>query len=80
MSLVESNGASELARSVALTAGVLVFCGWGFLLYHIGKNASYWTPAVHRGWRRAGWFAVVVLCLSVAGIPLQVAISLLKAR
>jgi hypothetical protein len=75
MGLLESTGASGLVRSVALAGGVLMILGWGFLLYRIGENASYWTPAVHRGWRRAGWFAVVVLCLNCANIVLQVAIT-----
>jgi hypothetical protein len=68
---LERGGASGVVPGAAILVGVMMFCGWGFLLYRIGQRVRYWSPTALRGWRRAGWVAVVVLCLACINVVLQ---------
>jgi hypothetical protein len=75
---LEQNGAGQISRSLANTAGLLMFCAWSFVIYRIGHAACYWSPKVLRGWRRAGWFAVMAFCLSLFPVVLGVIVSYLR--
>ena len=76
---LERGGASGLVHSTAVLGDVMMFCAWGFLLYRIGQRVGYWSPKVQRGWRRAGWFAVVVLCLDCVSVGLQFVVARLNS-
>ena len=67
----EQTGANPLVSSVTLLCGMIIFVAWGWVLHFIGRRAGYWSPTVQRGWKRAGWFAVALLCLGSAGVVLQ---------
>jgi hypothetical protein len=69
---------SRVAHSAALLTGVLVFWGWGYALYRIGKAKAYWSTVGQRVWRRGGWFALAIVLLSVVGLILEGIASLLK--
>ena len=71
---LEHRNSSEVARAALLSGGVLMLSAWGFALYRIGQSAAYWSPAVQRGWRRAGWFALAVFLLSLVTLLLQAAV------
>ena len=75
MAHLEDTHASRVARSIALAAGLLLFYFWGFIPYRIGLRASYWSPAVLREWRRAGWWVVAVFCVNIFGIALEVVLA-----
>lgn len=68
---LEQDGASDVGKSIAILGGVTMLAGWGWLLYCIGQRVEYWSPTVHRGWCRAGWVAVVLICLASAVVGLQ---------
>jgi len=75
MAGLESRGASALSRTFAVDAGMLMLFTWSFVIYRIGKNASYWSPTVLRAWRRASWFGIAVLCLIIVGLALEIALA-----
>jgi uncharacterized membrane protein len=79
MMLLERNGASSVMHSVAILVGMVVFCAWAFFIFRIGQRAEYWSQVVQRGWRRAGWFAVVVLCLACLSLGLQFIVAQLHS-
>lgn len=68
---LERRGASGLVHSIAILGGLAMLGGWGFVLYRIGQCAEYWSPTAQRVWRRAGWFAVAVLCIACVGVGFQ---------
>ena len=79
MIYLENHSASSVVHSIAIFAGITMFCGWGFLLYRIGQRATYWSPTVQRGWRRAGWFAVAVLCFACISVVIQLILTRLHS-
>jgi len=71
MHTLERSGAREAVRTMALTGGMLMIFAWALMIYRIGRRASYWSPAVLRGWRRAGWFAVAAMALGAVNATLH---------
>jgi hypothetical protein len=75
MAHFESNMGDGLMHGIAILGGLLMFIGWGLLLYHIGKRATYWSPANLRVWRYAGWFAVFALVVGVGSVLVRLMLA-----
>lgn len=69
---------TDVGRMIIEDAMCLSTMGWCLLLYYLGKDVSYWTPALLRGWRRAKWLGIAMICLMLLPPFLFLAIYLLK--
>jgi hypothetical protein len=71
MIYIETNNMGPTVHSAVLSGGILMVWAWGFALYRIGQAAAYWSPAIQRGWRLAGWFALALFLLSLVTVMLE---------
>jgi hypothetical protein len=72
--LQESIDAS-LARTITPLIGLLLCCFWAAVIWWLGKRIDYWTANTRRGWKRAAWFAAILLGLSIVSAILQSVVS-----
>lgn len=73
----QSPAHGSLLQIATLDAGVLIFLAWCWLLYHLGNDVSYWTPALQRSWRLAKWTAFLLIGLMLLPFVLFIAFRIL---
>lgn len=49
--------------NLIVIGGLVMLCGWGVLLYHIGQRRAYWSPEAQINWGNAARLAAVVVTL-----------------
>ncbi|MGD0091172.1 MAG: hypothetical protein ABSE73_14745 [Planctomycetota bacterium] len=77
MAYMEHHSLPDAVQLATLLGGLLLFSAQGFVLYRIGVAAEYWSPAVKKGWRRAGRFVVVVFAFGLVALALALILPLI---
>jgi hypothetical protein len=66
---------ASLARAISPHVGLLLLYFWAAMIWWLGKRIDYWTANTRRGWKRAAWFATIVLGISIVIEMLQSIVS-----
>jgi hypothetical protein len=69
---LKNTHASDLSLSLASAAGVVMYFGWGNIIYEIGQKAEYWSPRAQWSWRCASWIGIFFLSFCAVTVALVI--------